>query len=96
VNSPEQHRRLGDARNAIGRLLAAYADVRPSSTGLPRREDVGFEQLKPLLVPDGTLVGLEPIDIGTVVATIDGAGELALDKLAYDTRSSVGRPRTAG
>ncbi|HUA51437.1 MAG TPA: PAS domain-containing protein [Candidatus Sulfotelmatobacter sp.] len=228
MTSPEQHRRLGDARNSIGRLLAAYADARPSSTGLPRREDVGFERLKPLLgweflaewvapasivvrlsgahidyvlgrnvtgqnffdhyrpeqrtvyarffgaiadhscggysvrrvivngaeafdyhsiylplaprpdyvpivgavavtgfervahgassdaapdfqalsrlgvfdighgVPDGALAGLEPIDIGTVVATIDEAGDLALDKLAYDTRSSVGRPRTAG
>jgi hypothetical protein len=234
VTSPDQHFRLGAARNSIGRLLAAYAEARAASGdapghmlgGVPRREDVGFEQLKALLgweffgewvaptsivvrlsgahidyvlgrnvtgqnffdhyrpeqravysrffgaiadhacggysvrrvlvngteayeyhsiylplaarpsyvpivgavavagferiadgpaaaappdfqaltrlglfdigngLPRDPSAGFEPIDIGAVVAAIDAAGELTLDKIAHDTRSTVGRPPT--
>ena len=46
---PHLHGGLGEARNAIGRLLAAYDGVRVAVGGVPRREDLGLEQLKGLL-----------------------------------------------
>jgi hypothetical protein len=46
---PAVHVSLGDSRNALGRLLAAYDGVRAAAGGMPRREQLGFEQLKGLL-----------------------------------------------
>lgn len=43
------HEGLGESRNAIGRLLAAYDGVRVASGGVPRREDLDLALLKPLL-----------------------------------------------
>jgi hypothetical protein len=40
---------LGDCRNAIARLLAAYDRLRRAAGGVPRREDFGLEQLRELL-----------------------------------------------
>ncbi len=66
------------SRNAIGRLLAAYARVQARTGGVPRRGDLDFAELKPLLgweffaewvAPDSIVVRLSGSHIDYVLGS---------------------------
>ena len=96
---PDQHKRLGDARNSIGRLLAAYAQAHAASVGVPRREDVGFEQLKSILgweffaewvTPTSIVVRLSGAHIDYVLGR-NVTGENFFDKYRPEQRVTYSR-----